>query len=156
LCLAACSSTNEYGDYPPYPASGQLLINGQPVQGILLVFHLDGYVNDNKVDTRSIMPQGSTDANGNFVLSTYKNGDGAPAGDYHVTVRWPSSPRTLGGGPDKMGGKFSNPNTSGLTAHVDKTKNELKPFDLQINLDEVKPTKNVIKKGVNVRTIPEK
>jgi hypothetical protein len=152
LCLslgvAACSS-NEYGEYPPYPASGQLLINGKPAKDAVLTFYLDGYKGD-----RTILPQGWTDENGHFVLSTYKQGDGAPAGDYKVSVRWPTTRKGFGMGPDALQGKYSDQNASGLVAHIEKGTNELKPFEL--TAEEKKPGgKRTIKKGINVREVDE-
>src|SRR2546421_6021426 len=75
LCLVSCSSSKKYGDHPPYPTSGQVLVNGQPAKEAVVVFHHVG-----KWGERSIVPQGWTDEEGRFVLSTYDVNDGAPAG----------------------------------------------------------------------------
>jgi hypothetical protein len=155
LCLfvAACSS-NDYGEQQPYPTTGQLLINGKPEKDVLVVFHLDGYQNTGDPKIRTIVPQGWTDAEGKFVLSTFGNADGAPAGDYHVTVRWPVTRKGFGMGPDALGEKFSDPKTSTLTAHLDKKKNEVPPFQITANLEELKPKTRVIEKGANKQTVP--
>src|SRR5207244_8113837 len=76
LCLVSCSN-KKYGDHPPYPTSGQVLVNGQPAKEAMVVFHHQGEWGE-----RSIVPQGWTDEEGRFVLSTYDMNDGAPAGDY--------------------------------------------------------------------------
>lgn len=158
LCLAAaaCSGSGiDYGEYPPYPVSGQVLINGKPAKDVKLTFYLDGYKPDNKAESRSVLPTGWTDENGHFVLSTYSNGDGAPAGDYHVGIRWPTTRKGFGMGPDALGEKFTDPNTSGLTAHVEKGKTELKPFEIQAKIEDPKGTKRIIKKGVNTREVED-
>jgi hypothetical protein len=143
LCLGLVSCSSKYGDHPPYPTSGQVLVNGQPVKEAQVVFHHEGNWGE-----RSIVPQAWTDANGRFVLATYGVQDGAPAGDYRVVIIWPSYRRkTLG--PDKLGGKFSKPETSGLKAHVEKGVNELPPFDLKVaKVLDFKPTDVGEKKGV--------
>jgi hypothetical protein len=131
-CLGLASCENKYGDHPPYPASGQVLVNGQPAKGVQVVLHhIDNW------GERTIVPQGWTDEEGRFVLSTYAADDGAPAGDYRVAIEWPAW-RTKKIGPDKFGGRFAKPDTSGLTAHIEKGKNELPPFDLKVKVLEFK------------------
>jgi hypothetical protein len=101
------------------------MVNGEPAKAAMVVFyHLDDW------GEKSIVPQALTNDDGRFVLSTYDVQDGAPAGDYRVTVEWPAS---LGKnpGPDKLGGKYAKRETSGLTARVEKKTNVLPPFELK-------------------------
>jgi hypothetical protein len=128
LCLVSCEGNNKYGDYPPYPVSGQVLMNGKPAARVNLAFYLDGYKGE-----KSIVPQGATDDEGRFVLSTYDPNDGAPAGDYHVVAKWKPSGGGSRSSEDKLNGKYSNFQTTTLTAHVEKGKNELKPFELEVD-----------------------
>src|SRR5260370_1013482 len=124
LCLASCAG-NKYGDHPPYPATGQILVNGQPAWEANVVLHHVGDWGE-----RAIVPMAWRDDTGRFVLSTYAVDEGAPAGDYKVAIIWPAyKGKSLG--PDKLGEKYANPETSGLTAHLEKGKNELPPFDLK-------------------------
>jgi hypothetical protein len=140
LVLVSCGKS-PYGDHPPYPASGQLRVNGEPVVGAVVALYHDG-----DWGPRTIVPQGWTGADGRFVLSTYGVNDGAPAGDYQVSIEWPAwRKKTLG--PDKLGGKFSDAKQSGLKAHIDKGKNELAPFDLQTKLMEIKTTQGGGRRG---------
>lgn len=140
LGLTSCSN-KKYGDHPPYPTSGQVLVNGQPAKEAMVVFHHIGDWGE-----RSIVPQALTDENGRFVLATYGVRDGAPAGDYQVVVTWPAYRRkTIG--PDKLGGRYSKPGTSGLTVHVEKGRNQLPPFDLQADLSKIKSDESAIKTG---------
>jgi hypothetical protein len=148
-CLAVASCADDrYGEYPPFPVSGQVLVNGRPAQGAEVFFHLSGYSGE-----RSVLPRGRTDAEGRFSLSTYAADDGAPAGDYRVTVKWPAHRRGPEPGPDRLGGRFARPETSALTAHVEKGSNRLPPFDLRLNLDAVVPDKATVGKGVNRRPL---
>jgi hypothetical protein len=140
LCLASCSS--KYGDHPPYPTSGQILVNGQPVpQGVQVTFFHEGDWGEKTIPP----PTALTDDEGKFELTTYPDGskDGAPAGDYKVTVEWPAWRRGKDRGPDKFGGKYAKPETSGLTAHVEKGKNQLPPFELTISPQQAAKNKAV-------------
>jgi hypothetical protein len=135
--LASCSS--KYGDHPPYPVSGQIVINGQPApKGVQIVFFHEGDWGE-----RSIVPMGVTDDEGKFEMQTYAIKDGAPAGDYKVTVEWPAYGRGKHVGPDKFGGKYAKQETSGLTAHVEKGKNQLPPLELTISPQQAAKNKAV-------------
>jgi hypothetical protein len=129
VCLASCS--NPYGDHPPYPTTGQILVNGKPAEGARLVFHHLG-----DWGNKSIVPQAMTKEDGRFTLTTYQMGDGAPAGEYRVVVEWPAYRRGRNIGPDRLQGKFANPDSSGLTAHVEKGKNELPALDLKAEVGQ--------------------
>jgi hypothetical protein len=61
----------------PLAASGQFTYQGRPLAGATVSFLSE----DGKVSA-----SGETDAKGDFTLSTYQRGDGAPAGRYKVLV----------------------------------------------------------------------
>ena len=63
LCLgtAACGGGNNYGEHPPYPTSGKVLVNGEPVQKAKVTLHHEGDWGE-----RAIVPTGTTDADGRF------------------------------------------------------------------------------------------
>ena len=150
LCLCLTSCSNKYGDHPPFPVSGQVLVNGQPAKGVRVVFYHLGDWGDNK----SIVPQAWTEEDGQFVLETYGVKDGAPAGDYRVTAEWPSYRRGKNWGPDKLGAKYAKAETSGLTVHVEERTNKLQPFELTISAAQMKknetaPDQPQRKKGRN-------
>jgi len=132
LCLASCS--NKYGEHPPYPVSGRLVVNGKPAEGAAVVFRHTADWGD-----KTIVPIGWTDAEGNFEMSTFGVKDGAPAGEYKVEISWPAYRKGRNIGPDKLGGKFSDGNKSGLTVQVEEKSNMLKPFDLNVELVDVPP-----------------
>jgi len=72
-----------------------------------------------------------TRQDGTFSLSTYDPDDGAPAGEYQVTVTLiPGEGRRKKEKPDLLHGRYGNPKTSGLTAKVEEKSNELPPFNL--------------------------
>ncbi len=140
LCLISCSNS-KYGAHPPFPVSGQVLVNGQPAKGVRLVFYHLGDWGDKE---RAIVPQAWTEEDGSFVVETYSTKDGAPAGDYRVTAEWPAYRHGKHWGPDKFGNKYAKAETSGLTAHVEKGTNKLPPFELTISAAQAKKNEAVL------------
>jgi hypothetical protein len=63
-----------------HPVQGRLVDGGQPLVGAMVVFH------PTDVSLAELSPRGTTDADGRFVLTTFDTADGAPAGDYVITV----------------------------------------------------------------------
>ncbi|AMV30396.1 hypothetical protein VT84_38745 [Gemmata sp. SH-PL17] len=55
-----------------------------------------------------------TDEQGNYALTTYAEGDGAPAGDYIITITWPVPKKTPfePEGGDQLAGKLAKPERS--------------------------------------------
>ncbi len=66
-----------------YPVVGRVLVDGKPAADATVVFH--PLV---PVDVALPQPIGFTDAQGNFALTTIDSRDGAPPGDYAITVQW--------------------------------------------------------------------
>jgi hypothetical protein len=84
LWCAACSSPPPPPDpdrKATFPVSGRLLLDGEPLAGVTVVFH-----RRSAAGVKQTYSYGKTDATGGFKLSTYEAGDGAPAGRYTVTV----------------------------------------------------------------------
>ena len=76
LLCSACSS----GRKPVQQVRGQILVDGKPAAQAQVLFHPAERGND------APSPTGQTDDEGYFHLTSYVNGDGAPPGDYLVTV----------------------------------------------------------------------
>jgi hypothetical protein len=120
---SSCSSARK----PVYPVHGQVSFEGQPIPGALVVFHPQGA--DDGQTEKSFAKSGP---DGTFTLATYESADGAPAGNYLVTVElWLSSGTGDEGPTSRLPPRYANPNTSGLTATVEAAPNELKPFELK-------------------------
>jgi hypothetical protein len=68
-------------------------------------------------------------------LRSYEPDDGAPAGEFKVTVVWPESPPPNASGVfevrDRLRGRYANPKTTELTATVEEGGGALPPFELQ-------------------------
>lgn len=117
-----------------YKVSGQVLLGDKPVPGATVVFHP---VDPSKFkwDER---PQGRTDNEGRFTLTTYEGNDGAPAGEYQVAIAYVQSGDDDGADqrkwtrqPVSIPPKYWSHKTSGLIAKVDKRETTLTPFVLQ-------------------------
>ncbi|OWK35816.1 hypothetical protein FRUB_08379 [Fimbriiglobus ruber] len=83
---------------------------------------------------KELMPHGEVGPDGTFRVGTYADNDGAPAGDYTVTITWPESrtdPKTgdeVNG--DRLQGRFGDPAKSPWKVTIKAGDNELEPFRL--------------------------
>jgi hypothetical protein len=112
---------------PVHPVRGQVLFEGQPVPSALVVLHP---VNPSAKDVPP--PRAKVESDGSFTVGTFQSQDGAPAGDYIVTVSWwQSSAKGNGGRQDdtppsnRLPPRYSQVSTSDLRAHVDAGNNQL-------------------------------
>ena len=121
----ACGCGPADEERPPlHRAQGSLWINNQPAEGAMLVFHRIG---EPSFDARGTRPTASVDAEGNFSLTTYQAGDGAPAGEYQVAILWFDEPQSSSPW-DKLGGRLANPNRSGIQVTVEPGRDSLEPI----------------------------
>lgn len=122
--LSSCGKSDDRK--PTFPVTGKVLVNGKPAEHATVVFHPVG-----ESGPTVVKPRGKVGADGSFVLTTYDGNDGAPAGDYLVTVElWLAGSRPDEGPTSRLPAKFAKPDTSGLTATVNAGPTELKPFVL--------------------------
>jgi hypothetical protein len=125
LLGSSCSGGNRL---PVYPVRGQVFYDGKPAARALVIFHplADGPV-------KELRPAGHVAADGTFALTTYAEGDGAPAGDYAVTVDWRQPTPPVDGaepGPSLIPARYNSPSSSGLTVTVSSGHNDLEPINL--------------------------
>ncbi len=125
-------------DRPPVlKVSGEVTVGGKPVDGALVVFHPQG-----KDRERDVKPFAKTNEQGKFNLSTYGQDDGAPEGDYAITIVWnkPGGPEPKmsitgeGGpkaGPDRLNGRFGTPSATPLKKTVKK--GDANEFKFELN-----------------------
>jgi hypothetical protein len=100
---------------------GQLLVGGKPAIGAF-VFLVPVNEPPEPTDPR---PRAEVGPDGSFDVSMYGDKDGAPVGEYIVTVMWEGE-----GGYDKLKGQYSDVTKSRLRAVVKEGRNELPPFKL--------------------------
>jgi hypothetical protein len=124
LLLSGCGESRK----PVFPVQGQLFdADGKPAAGAKLIFHPQ-----DDTDPNAARPVGVVDPSGAFSLTTYEKGDGAPAGNYAVTIEWRPA-RTAPFSPipeDQLKGRFANATKSPYKATVGKQPTTLEPFRL--------------------------
>lgn len=110
-----------------HPVEGKLAVSGRPAGNSHVVFHPI-----EKGDSIPRYPVANTRPDGSFRLTTYAAGDGAPAGEYVVTVVWVNEaiPVDECEGADLMThdrlcGLYADPATSQLRATVRPGHNEI-------------------------------
>jgi hypothetical protein len=117
------------GRPPVYPAQGKIFYEGKPAANALVILHP---VNkDPRLE--SVRPLAHVEADGSFKLTTFANGDGAPAGEYVVTVDWREKTAPVEGAPpgrSLLPQRYSNPESSQLRVQVKEGPNELEPLKL--------------------------
>jgi hypothetical protein len=112
-----------------FPVDGQVLIRGKPEAGVQVFFHAADPMQRGK-------PRGVTDAAGRFQLRTYHDGDGAPAGEYTVTLYWPEPynpnlPVADQMPPDRLGERFMKATGSAFRATVNEAPTTLPPIEVK-------------------------
>jgi hypothetical protein len=112
---------------PVYPAQGQVLYDGKPIPHALVVLHPLS-----SPGKEALRPHANVGAGGQFVLGTYEPGDGAPAGEYAVTIEWwlsPAKPGTREGDGlppvNRLPARYSQAATSGLRVRIQPGDNQL-------------------------------
>lgn len=119
---------------PTIPVHGQVLVDGQPAKDVRVTFHaISQKPGEESVYTAA--PNAMTDEQGQFQISTYVQGDGVAEGTYKITFAHLhfDAFRNLHTGPDKLGGRYANPEKSTFEAVVtpDSDILELEPFQLE-------------------------
>ena len=128
--LASCDSRNLH---KVYPVKGKILVNGQPANECQIYLHRT-FDDDHPF---RVTPQGLTDKNGEFQITSYHPHDGAPEGEYVVTIEW----RERSGltkmnfdGPDQLNGAYAKVEKTkglpGFVVRVGRQPQELPPFAL--------------------------
>jgi hypothetical protein len=126
---AGCGRTSpQFESRPTFPVEGSVLIQGKPAEGVHVFLHPADPSQRGK-------PRGVTDGGGRFRLRTYREDDGAPAGNYAVTVYWPArhGPDVANDDqlpPDRLAGRFINPKTTSLRATVGAGPTTLPPLEI--------------------------
>ncbi|MCI0460787.1 MAG: hypothetical protein L0Z62_27880 [Gemmataceae bacterium] len=111
-----------------HPVRGKVTVRGKPAAHALVFLHRVG-----RTDPSEPVPYGQVGNDGQFVLTTRKDGDGARPGDYVITVYWPDMSKPEDGNgqrPDALNGAYDKPAASKLKAVVKAEENTLPPLDL--------------------------
>ncbi len=122
--FAACSPNKD--DFPKcYPVKGKVLYNGKPMVSAVLTFQTLPY-EDGKWEQRK--PKAIVKVDGSFELSTYKLNDGAPAGEYAMTIRWSADAEGLG--PDLLKGRYRDAKSPARKFTFSEGENQLETIEI--------------------------
>jgi hypothetical protein len=137
------------GEGPPlYPVHGKVMYKGQPAAGATVMLRrLDAEPN-----TTPPVPVGQVDEEGNFAMAVEDRGAGAPAGKYAALIQWRTKaegteepkpaaaskkagrskavPDKPDGAPDRLAGRYMNPEKSPFQVEIKAGENTLDPFDV--------------------------
>jgi hypothetical protein len=111
LALVGC----EPGKPAAVPAGGKVTFKkSTPAAGALVVFHPTDPATEKRIGGK---PFGKVGEDGTFKLTSYEDGDGAPEGEYGVTVQWEKKGKEAkfslgsegGGGQSVLNPKYGNP-----------------------------------------------
>lgn len=114
---------------PIHPVSGIVTLDAKPIEGArLALISLQGQ------QPGDITPNGISDAEGKFQVSTYTVADGAPDGAYAITVSWPEI-RNAGSsepeyGRERLPKRYQIPEQSGFVVTVNEDLQD--PLNLEL------------------------
>jgi hypothetical protein len=127
LAAAGCSGKVEAERVPVYPVEGAITFKGQPMPGAFIVLH------PKTPNEKAPASRAEVTNEGSLRVSTYNAGDGAPEGEYVLTVQWNKLVKNgsdVVAGPNVIPSKYSKPETSGIVVHVAAGPNSLQPIKL--------------------------
>lgn len=126
VCLTCSGCGTREPRVATFMAKGQVVAaDGSPIPHVLVVLHPV----DHSLD--SPKPRGTTDAEGRYQLTTYDTNDGAPEGQFAVTVeQWirdnPNLPPS-----NHLPQSFSKTESSGIRILIAKGENALEPIQIR-------------------------
>ena len=126
ILAAGCSRSSHERVYPVH---GQVLLNGKPLPQAIVTFHQQS-------GSDSALPSAQTDAEGRFALTSFEPGDGAPEGEYAISLVCFRTREIRKGDDDTarniVPARYANAGTSKLSAKIVKGDNQLPPFELKV------------------------
>jgi hypothetical protein len=123
VAVAGCRGGDSLPSLQVYPVKGKVLLaDGTPLKS--------GWVYLVPKSGLPVTPSAQLASDGTFSIVTGGSGEGAPAGEYKVRIEAPQ----FGGGPKSKKSpvpfKYTDEDSSGLTAKVEAQPNQLEPFRL--------------------------
>jgi hypothetical protein len=116
LTLSGCGGGSA-PSRPQYAVHGKVLHHGQAAARAIVVLHPV-----NQSDPPPFPPRGVTGADGSFVIGSRLTSDGAPVGEYVVTVTWPEeqNPKNPPENtpPDRLKNRYNDLKRSKWHVHV--------------------------------------
>lgn len=125
------------------PVSGQVFVENKPAKGALITFVPMQAPEEVAKTWKFGYPRATVGDDGKFQVSTYEFGDGAPPGEYRITIIWPVMEMVEG--PDgelvegekpvfpaqnRLNTKYSEPGQTPLNIKVEKKTLEIPKYEL--------------------------
>ncbi|MGV3608384.1 MAG: hypothetical protein ACO1RA_18410 [Planctomycetaceae bacterium] len=139
-----CASCNKAPDRPKVTqVSGQVFVENKPAKGALITLVPMQAPEDVAKSWKFGYPRATVGADGKFQVSTYELGDGAPPGEYRLTIIWPVMEMVEG--PDgelvegekpvfppqnRINTKYSEPGQTPLNIKVEEKPLEIPKYEL--------------------------
>lgn len=112
-----------------YPVSGTVTYNGEGPIGAHVTLHKLPLAKDS---WDAIFPRGRIEQDGSFQIQTFNEDDGAPPGEYAVTLSWKGfADPTIRPGVDRWKGKYDNPRKPLQTISVVDSEVLMSPIELK-------------------------
>jgi hypothetical protein len=128
LTIAGCGR-GDTSRLPVHPVLGTIQFRGQPIGGAFVSLH-----REDSFFPKAPSPRATVDPDGKFALSTYDAHDGAPEGEYVLTVQWYKPLRQNGElvtGPNVLPAKYAVARTSDVRVKITAGGNQLLPIQLR-------------------------
>ena len=130
LFASGCSSGDHW--LPVHPTRGRVLFDGKPIPQAHVTLHPL-----NSSDPAAPRPRAIIADDGTFELTTYVANDGAPVGEYAVTIDWwrtDAKPGTQEGDSppptNRLPARYSRPATSNLRVRIEPGDNQIPVIQL--------------------------
>lgn len=127
VSLCGCGRAKKPWEFV-HPVQGQVIYKGKPLA--------DANITLIPVDQEipgTVRPTARTDSDGAFVVGTYSQADGAPAGEYKVLVlHFPVivTANSANSGPNSLPAKYARPETTDLKVTIEEGENSLDPIEI--------------------------
>ena len=111
-----------------HPVQGTIQFRGQPIEGAFVSLCPTSAIEGVPA------PRATVAKDGSFAVTTYDGNDGAPEGEYVLTVQWYRLVRQgneLVGGPNVLPPKYASAKTSDVKIHVASGENRLNPIQIR-------------------------
>jgi hypothetical protein len=125
-CTASSCAKHNKDELAVFPVTGRVFFDGKPTPGAIVILHPVGNPDQKRPNPRAVVNR-----DGTFRPTTYRTNDGAPAGDYVVTVDW----RKEGRGQrhkaaSLLPAKYSETTQSPLHVTVEPKTDHFEPFEI--------------------------
>ena len=130
VLLFALGCSSEESGPACFPVRGEVRLDGEPLGEAMILFH--------PVDKNSptaVKPLANSDLDGRFEMTTFQRHDGAPPGEYAITVELralrPDGDEMIRDGRNLLPGHYRDPARSGFKFMVKNEPNEVPVINLQ-------------------------